>query len=80
METPFEHEHTPRSNPFIPGNGPECMVCPFCLMLFGLRQVRPEVMEHLQRASFEMVMAVKAFVDQAAEKMERESLHRIPVR
>lgn len=77
-DSPFEHEH--KGNPFIPGNGPECMVCPFCLVLYGVRQARPEVMEHLQNAALEMVMAVKAFVDQAAEKMERDSLHRIPVR
>lgn len=77
-DSPFEHEH--RANPFIPGNGPECMVCPFCLVLYGVRQARPEVMEHLQKAALEMVMAVKAMVDQAADKMERDSLHRIPVR
>ncbi|MCA1831713.1 MAG: hypothetical protein ABR548_07805 [Actinomycetota bacterium] len=77
-DTTGEH---PKGSPFIPGNGPECLVCPVCLMLYGLRQARPEVIEHLSKATMEILLAVKAVVDQAAEKAEPlDSLHRIPVR
>ena len=77
---PDVHEHS--SNPFaafLPGNGPECMVCPFCLLLYGLRTARPEVMDHLMKASLEIVLAVKAVVDTAAEKQQQTGLHRIPI-
>jgi len=85
MTDEFGHEHTGSpfdslKDAFTPGNGPECMVCPICLMLYGLRQARPEVMEHLVKASTEMILAFKAIVDQAAAKAEsNSSLHRITI-
>lgn len=67
-------------SPLIPGNAPECAVCPICLLIYGIRQARPEVMEHLMKASLELVLAMKAVVDSAAEKHERGgSLSRIPI-
>lgn len=79
VSNPFGEES--KGNPFIPGSGPECVMCPFCLMLYGVRHTRPEVMDHLQKAAFELLMAGKAFLEQAAEKVgPDEALHRIPVR
>jgi hypothetical protein len=79
----FDHAgHAEAGNPFaafLPGNGPECMVCPFCLLLYGLRTARPEAMEHLMKASLEIVLAMKAVVDSAAEKQQHTGLHRIPI-
>ena len=67
-------------SPFVPGNGPECMACPICLLLYGVRQARPEVTEHLLKASMELVLAMKAVVDSAAERQSAGgSLRRIPI-
>jgi hypothetical protein len=67
-------------SPLVPGNGPECMACPICLVLYGLRQARPEVTEHLLKASMELVLAMKAVVDSAAERQSAGgSLRRIPI-
>jgi hypothetical protein len=94
MESEDRHEHGNGSgspfaafaslfgegSPLVPGNGPECAVCPVCLLLYGIRQARPEVMEHLTKASLELVLAMKAVVDSAAEKQDRGGgLHRIPI-
>jgi hypothetical protein len=50
-------------------------------MLYGLRQARPEVVEHLSKATMELMLAAKAVIDEAAAKAgPAESLHRIPVR
>ena len=66
-------------SPFVPGNGPECMACPFCLLLYAIRQAKPEAMEHLLKASMELVLAMKSVVDSAAAKQETGSLRRIPI-
>lgn len=71
----------PPVSPMQPGFAPECMMCPFGLLLFALRQSRPEAMEHLLKAGHELTLALKAVVDQAADRWEQaEQLQRIPVR
>ncbi|MBI4729420.1 MAG: hypothetical protein HY775_07960 [Acidobacteria bacterium] len=65
---------------FPPGFARECTGCPMGLFMFAMRQVRPEVTEHLVKAGQEVFLAVKALVDQAAERVEAaERLQRIPV-
>lgn len=67
-------------SPFQPGFAPECLACPFGLFFFTLRQTRPEVMEHLMKAGYELFGAFKGIVDQAAERWEKaQTLQRIPI-
>lgn len=71
----------PPVSPMQPGFAPECMMCPFGLLLFAVRQSRPEAMEHLLKAGQELTLALKAVVDQAADRWQQaETLQRIPVR
>jgi hypothetical protein len=62
-----------RPTSFTPGQSPECMACPVGLAFFALREIRPEVMEHLMKAGMEIILAVKAFIDAAEERMDRRS-------
>jgi hypothetical protein len=39
--------------------GPECRVCPICQAIAVLRQVRPEVVEHLSAAAVELSAALR---------------------
>src|SRR6266540_6100122 len=74
-ESPFT------ASPFTPGMAPECLMCPFGLVFFTLRNTRPEAMEHLMKAGQELFLAFKALVDQTAERWEQtSSLQRITVR
>lgn len=71
----------PTASPFTPGMAPECLMCPFGLFFFTMRNTRPEVMEHLMTAGQELFLAFKAVVDQTAERWEQtQSLQRITVR
>ena len=71
----------PAASPFTPGMAPECLMCPFGLVFFTMRNTRPEVMEHLMTAGQELFLAFKALVDQTAERWEQtQSLQRITVR
>jgi hypothetical protein len=40
-------------------DAPECRICPVCQLLAALRQVRPEAVEHLIRASTELAAALR---------------------
>ncbi|MFY9586166.1 MAG: hypothetical protein WAT66_01785 [Actinomycetota bacterium] len=71
----------PAASPFTPGMAPECLMCPFGLVFFTMRNTRPEVMEHLMTAGQELFLAFKALVDQTADRWEQtQSLQRITVR
>ena len=71
----------PPASPFTPGMAPECLMCPFGLFFFTMRNTRPEVMEHLMGAGQELSLAFKALVDQTADRWEQtQSLQRITVR
>ena len=66
---------------FTPGMAPDCMMCPFGLFFFTMRTARPEAMEHLTAAGFELFQAFRAVVEQAGERWEQaQSLQRITVR
>ena len=68
-------------SPYRPGFAPECLVCPFGLLFFTIRQTRPEVLEHLLKAGHELFLAVKAVTEQLDQRWEQaESLQRITVR
>ena len=69
------------ASPFTPGMAPECMMCPFGLFFFTMRNTRPEVMEHLTAAGHELFLAFRALVEQAGERWDQaQSLQRITVR
>lgn len=72
---------TDRPKSFTPGESPDCMACPIGLTFFAVRELRPEVMEHLMKAGMELFLAFKAFSDAASERMgERYSpLERIEI-
>lgn len=71
----------PPASRFTPGMSPDCLMCPFGLFFFTMRNTRPEVMEHLSAAGQELFLAFKALVDQTAERWEQtSSLQRITVR
>lgn len=66
---------------FTPGMAPECLMCPFGLFFFTMRNTRPEVMEHLSAAGYELFQAFQALVQQTGERWEQaQSLQRITVR
>jgi hypothetical protein len=69
------------ASPFTPGMAPECMMCPFGIFFFTMRNTRPEVMEHLTAAGHELFLAFRALVEQAGERWDQaQSLQRITVR
>jgi hypothetical protein len=49
------------------GQAPECRLCPICAGLATLRESRPEAVEHLVKAGAELLLAVRALLDGAAE-------------
>ena len=69
-----------RPKSFTPGAAPDCMACPIGLFFFAVREVRPEVMEHLMKAGMELMLAFRAFLEAAEDRMERRSpLERITI-
>jgi hypothetical protein len=49
------------------GQAPECQLCPICAGLAALRGARPEAVEHLVKAGAELLLAVRALLDVAAD-------------
>jgi hypothetical protein len=49
------------------GQAPQCQTCPICAGLAALRETRPEAVEHLVKAGAELLLAVRALLDGAAE-------------
>lgn len=62
-----------RPKSYMPGESPDCMACPIGLTFAAVKEMRPEVMEHLMKAGMELFLAFKAFTDGAADRMERRS-------
>ena len=64
------------------GHDGECPYpCPICAGVGILRQLNPEIGEHLATAAKEFMLAAKAFLDSVAEsssKKETEPVERIP--
>jgi uncharacterized protein DUF5304 len=66
---------------FAPGMSQDCLMCPFGLFYFTMRNTRPEVMEHLTAAGHELFLAFRALVEQTGERWDQaQSLQRITVR
>ena len=65
-EEQHQHDHgeLPR---FGIGGGPECTLCPVCVLLQAMTSVRPEVTQHLLNAGRELTLALTAFLDTQAE-------------
>ena len=63
------------------GNTQDCLMCPFGMFFFAVRNTRPEVMEHLAKAGYELALAMKSVIDQAVERLEPqdEGLQRIDI-
>lgn len=65
---------------FQPGFAPECMACPIGLVFYAMKQTKPEVMEHLMKAGFELFQAFRSVMDGYAERWDQaEKLQRIPI-
>lgn len=64
------------------GHDGECPYpCPICAGVGFVKQMSPEIAEHLAAAAKEFMLAAKAFLDSVAEghkKRETEPLERIP--
>jgi hypothetical protein len=74
-------EEPPPVSPFQPGFAPECLACPIGLFFYSVKQTRPEVMEHVMKAAFEMFQAFQAVVSQTADRWDQaQKLERIPIR
>ena len=71
----------PSPSGFTPGMAPECLICPLCMVFSTLRSTRPEAMEHLMNAGHELFLAMKAVVDQTADRWDQaQTLQHISVR
>jgi len=46
----------------LANGSPECTICPLCQAVSGLRQVKPETVEHLLDAAASVVAALRATV------------------
>jgi hypothetical protein len=76
---PPEPEAPPVSH-FQPGFAPECMACPIGLVFFAVKNTRPEAMEHLMRAAFELFQAFQSVMSSYADRWEQaQQLQRIPI-
>jgi hypothetical protein len=63
------------------GNTQDCLMCPFGMFFFAVRNTKPEVAEHLAKAGYELALAMKSVVDQAVERLEplQSDLQRIDI-
>jgi hypothetical protein len=79
-KTPPPKEPPPVSS-FQPGFAPECLACPIGLFFYSVKQTRPEVLEHILKAAFELFQAFQAVVDQTGQRWEQaRTLERIPIK
>ena len=49
------------------GGGPECTLCPVCVLLQAVSSLRPEVTQHLLNAGRELTLALTAMLEAQAE-------------
>jgi hypothetical protein len=74
-------EEPPPVSSYQPGFAPECLACPIGLFFYSVKQTRPEVMEHVMKAAFEMFQALQAVVAQTSDRWDQaQKLERIPIR
>lgn len=55
------------------GGGPECLLCPICVLLQAITDTRPEVTQHLLAAARELALALQAGLEGHAEAADRAS-------
>ena len=73
-------DEPPPVSHFQPGFAPECMACPIGLVFFAMKNTKPEVMEHVMRAAFELMQAFKSLVETYEERWDQaQSLQRINI-
>jgi hypothetical protein len=74
-------ETPPPVSPFQPGFAPECLACPIGLFFFTVKTTRPEVMDHVMKAAFELFQAFRVVMESTADRWEQaQQLERIPIR
>lgn len=74
-------DEQPPVSPYQPGFAPECLACPIGLFFFTVKNTRPEVMEHIMKAAFELFQAFQAVVNQTADRWDQaQKLQHIPIR
>lgn len=66
------HEHGAIPSSGI-GGGPECTLCPVCVLIQALSSVRPEVTQHLLNAGRELTLALTAMLENQAEAYNHAS-------
>jgi hypothetical protein len=66
------HEHRGLPGSGI-GGGPECTLCPVCVLLQAVTSVRPEVTQHLLNAGRELTLALTAVLETQAEAYSHAS-------
>jgi hypothetical protein len=52
--------------------GPECRICPICRLLATLRELHPEIVEHLAAAAEELLAAVREFAGASRPSPRRD--------
>lgn len=55
------------------GGGPECTLCPVCVLLQAMSSLRPEVTQHLLNAGREVTLALTAMLEAQAEAYDHAS-------
>lgn len=65
-EEQHRHDHGALPRAGI-GGGPECTLCPICVLLQAMTSVRPEVTQHLLNAGRELALALTAVLETQAE-------------
>lgn len=55
------------------GGGPECTLCPVCVLLQAMSSVRPEATAHLLNAGRELTLAFTAMLEAQAEAYDHAS-------
>ena len=60
-------EWAKRTSTQVPGQvatgAPQCQLCPICKLIAGLRDSRPELLEHLTDAAGSLVAALRTAID-----------------
>ena len=55
------------------GGGPECTLCPVCVLLQAVSSTRPEVTQHLLNAGRELTLALTAMLEAQVEAYDHAS-------
>lgn len=58
-------------SPFTPGFAPECMACPIGLVFYAVRTTRPDALEHIMKAAFELFQAFRAVMESYSDRWDK---------